>query len=87
MTRYPAKIPYLFKNVQILAFYLILFITSMIVCESFSRGLLTGFQRVAIRLALAAIDGLNGLRLVLYMSSVYHSLRAFPWRQSLSAQK
>ena len=35
----------------------------------------------------STVYGLNGLRLVLYVSSLYHSLRAFPWRQSLSAQK
>jgi len=34
-----------------------------------------------------AVYGLNGLRLGLYVSSLYHSLRAFPWRQSPSAQK
>jgi hypothetical protein len=49
LQHYPAKIPHFFQNIQILAFYTILFTTSLIVCESFIRGLLTGFQRVAIR--------------------------------------
>jgi hypothetical protein len=83
ITCYPAKIPHFFENLQILAFYAILFTTSSIVFESFIRAISVGFQRMAIRQALVSIYGLNGLRLVLYMSFLYHSLRAFPWRQSL----
>jgi len=43
MTCYPAKIPHFFENLQILAFYTIPFTTSLIVCESFAEGILTGF--------------------------------------------
>jgi len=43
LQHYPAKIPHFFENLQILAFYTILFTTSLIVCESFIQALLSGF--------------------------------------------
>jgi hypothetical protein len=39
LKHYPAKIPHFFENLQIFAFYAILFITSFIVRQSFIIGL------------------------------------------------
>jgi len=36
LQHYPAKIPHFFENLQILAFYAILFIAPLVFCESFA---------------------------------------------------
>jgi hypothetical protein len=91
---YPAKIPHFFESLKILAFYTILFTTSLIVCESLIRGLLIGFKSVAMRQALASIDGLNGRRptlrvgiLILDRIPRSCSCGLFPWVALLSAKK
>jgi hypothetical protein len=70
-----AKIPHFFGDPQILAFYTILFTTSLIACECFIGALLIGFQRIAIPYVLAGIYGLNGLRPL--RGSSFKSLTAF----------